>query len=149
MPRSEKLLDEALTDRARRVVGIVSWQGTLERRETWHARAWCVRSCVDISDQQAASCRIIVAPLLPPPLLLLLLLSLFDGARGPPTRRALSTASCSRLNAAAVARVLCLYSTSSRPARRPRTVFLLPACQSAHSVISQAVICADRSQESV
>ena len=143
MPRSEKLLDEALTGRTRRVVGIVSWQGTLERRETWHARAWCVRSCVDISDQQAASCRIIVAPLL-----LLLLLSLFHGARGPPTRRALSTASCSRLNAAAT-RVLCLYSTSSRPARRPRAVFLLPACQSAHSVISQAVICADRSQESV
>jgi len=148
MPRSEKLLDEALTDRARRVVGIVSWQGTLERRETWHARAWCVRSCVDISDQQAASCRIIVAPLLLL-LLLLLLLSLFHGARCPPTRRALSTASCSRLNAAAATRVLCLYSTSSRPARRPRTVFLLPACQSAHSVISQAVICADRSQESV
>ena len=144
MPRSEKLLDEALTDRARRVVGIVSWRGTVAGRETWHARAWCVRSCVDISHQQAASCRIIVAP----PPLLLLLLSLFHGARGPPTRRALSTASCSRLNAAAT-RVLCLYSTSSRPARRPRTVFLLPAYQSAHSVISQAVICADRSQESV
>jgi len=146
MPRSEKLLDEALTDRERRVVEIVSWRGTVAGRETWHARAWCVRSCVDISHQQAASCRIIVAPLL---LLLLLLLSLLHGARGPPTRRALSTASCSRLNAAAAARVLCLYSTSSRPARRPRTVFLLPACQSAHSVISQAVICADRSQESV